>query len=181
VQARQGVFLWGPVQEYLECETLVEILLLVLFYYKVRGRDYFMNEKELADRLMKFKKKVMLIVTEKNMYSIMNNTKWKELQNAIKDLPFPPPYQMRYITDDSETIDFNEDVRYLGDWTDEPMFPFFHIEWIKVRPRYLKHRGNLIKDELIDETEKFVEILKKYSIPYEEENGVYVIYGYKKP
>ena len=24
VQARQEVFLWGPVQEYLECETLVE-------------------------------------------------------------------------------------------------------------------------------------------------------------
>ena len=23
-QARQEVFLWGPVQEYLECETLVE-------------------------------------------------------------------------------------------------------------------------------------------------------------
>ncbi len=139
-----------------------------------------MNEKELTDRLTKFKKKIMLIISEKNMYSIMNNTKWRELQNAIKGLPFPPPYQMRCITDEIEPICFNEDVSYWGDWTDEAMFPFFNIEWIKVRPRYLKYRGNLINDELIDETEEFVAILKKYSIPYDEENGAYIIYGYKK-
>lgn len=56
---------------------------------------------------------------------------------------------------------------------------WFVIEWIKVRPRYLKYRGRLIEPECIDVAEKFEGILKKYNIPYEEDNGVYCIYGYR--
>jgi hypothetical protein len=140
-----------------------------------------MGEKDYEDRLKKFKQKVMKIISEKNMYSIMNNTKWSELQNAIKELPFPPPYLLRYVTDESDPLPFNGEVKFLGDWSEEPLFPFFRIEWVKVRPRYLRCRGRLIEDELVDETEQFVSILKKYSIPYEEESGDFTIYGYKKP
>lgn len=140
-----------------------------------------MNEKDYEERLKKFKQKVLKIISEKNMYSIMNNTKWSELQNAIKGLPFPPPYLLRYVTDESDSITFNGEVKYLGDWSDEPLFPFFRIEWIKVKPRYMRYKGRLVKDELVDETEQFVSILKQYSIPYEEERGDYIIFGYKKP
>ncbi|MCM1416745.1 MAG: hypothetical protein NC430_12585, partial [bacterium] len=55
----------------------------------------------------------------------------------------------------------------------------FAIEWIKVRPRILKHRGKLIAPELIDESTEFEAILKKYNIPYEKQNDIFCIYGYK--
>lgn len=56
---------------------------------------------------------------------------------------------------------------------------YIALEWIKVRPRYLKYRGRLIEPEMIDASEKFEEILQRYQIPYEMENGMYCIYGYK--
>ena len=86
---------------------------------------------------------------------------------------------------------FDEDVSYWGDWgLEEPYLskylssdmhatPFYAVEWVKVRPRYKKHRGQLIADEIIDETTEFVSILEKYNIPYEEFNGAYIIYGYR--
>lgn len=53
------------------------------------------------------------------------------------------------------------------------------IEWMKIRPRYLKHRGKLIPPELVDASTEFEGILDKYHIPYEEQNGTYCIYGYR--
>jgi len=40
------------------------------------------------------KDEVMRIVSKKQMCAVMNNTKWRELQNAAKALPFPPPFQL---------------------------------------------------------------------------------------
>ena len=77
------------------------------------------------------------------------------------------------------TENFTNDVKYVGDWSDEPLKPFFRIEWIKVKPRYLKYQGRLVKDIVIDCSSEFLEILKKKSIPYEEKNGNYIIFGYK--
>lgn len=126
-----------------------------------------------------YKEKIMEIVYKKNLSSIMNNTKWQELQSEVEKLPFPPPYIIKYITDEENTENFTNDVKYLGDWSDEPLKPFFRIEWIKVKPRYLKYQGRLVKDIVIDCSSEFLEILKKKSIPYEEKNGNYIIFGYK--
>jgi len=37
----------------------------------------------------------------------------------------------------------------------------------------------LIPDEITDETDDFISILEKYNIPFEESNGVFIIYGYR--
>lgn len=139
-----------------------------------------MDEREVEIRIKKLKKKVMLLIEQKNMVSIMNNTKWNELQKSVCELPFLPPYQLRCVTDVDELKTFDKDVCCTGNWDDELMLPFFNIEWIKVRPRYIKERGQLINGEIVDKTAAFIEILEKYSIPYEEENGAFIIYGYKK-
>lgn len=39
--------------------------------------------------------------------------------------------------------------------------------------------GRLIESKVIDETDEFLEILKKFNIPIEEQNGTYIIYGYR--
>ncbi|MFS0880192.1 DUF6678 family protein [Metabacillus niabensis] len=125
------------------------------------------------------KKKVQAIIIEKQLCSIMNNTKWEKLQSGVLNrLPFTPPYQIKYILQEKpEPVTFDNDVWYLGDWI-EGLFPFYAIEWIKVRPRYVKHKGRLVDDEVIDITEQFRELLHNLHIPYKEENNAFYIYGY---
>lgn len=79
---------------------------------------------------------------------------------------------------------FQKDVACFGDWNEGFLYDnyldlWFVIEWIKVRPRYLKKSGRLIEPELIDATEQFEEILTRCNIPYEEKEGVFCIYGYR--
>lgn len=125
------------------------------------------------------KMRVFEAIAERNLVSIMNDTKWRELQDAvINTLLFPPPYQGKYLLEDRlHPEEFETDVWYWGDWK-EGIVPFYRVEWIRVRPRYLKHRGSLISPELIDITDDFVNILKELSIPYRLDNDTYYIYGY---
>lgn len=125
------------------------------------------------------KERVRKIVQQRNLCSYMNDTKWNELRNAMmNEMPFPPPFILKFL-----------DVNYSGDWSCDWYYGFaieghyfngaFAVEWIKIRPRYLKYRGQLIEPEVIDAEDKFIEILKRYSIPYEVSDGVYCIYGYR--
>lgn len=50
---------------------------------------------------------------------------------------------------------------------------------MKVQPRYYKHRGKLVSPEIVDGSKEFEAILDKCHIPYEIDNEVYCIYGYK--
>lgn len=141
-----------------------------------------------SNSLEKYKKKISNIVEQKGLCSMMNNTKWKELKKGISELPFPPPFVIKSV-DEEETFyhQFKEDVYYIGDWGmyldnylggDIYATPFYAVEWIKIRPRLLEHQGRLIESKVIDETDEFLAILKKYNIPFEEQNETYIIYGY---
>lgn len=52
---------------------------------------------------------------------------------------------------------------------------------VKVRPRYYEYIGGRLAGKKImhDAESEFIEILNKYTIPYEAANGTYIIYGYK--
>lgn len=126
-------------------------------------------------------KKVQKIIAERQLCSCMNTTKWRELQNAVDELPFPPPYMCKWVTDADPVDDFTRDVHHIGDWSEGALsyreYPF--IEWIKVRPRKLTHQGFLIPPKVEDESELFEAILLKYNIPFEKNGATYVIYGYR--
>ncbi len=131
------------------------------------------------------KQKVREAVAQKGLTSMMNDTKWLELQKAIETLPFPPPYIEKLVLDGQglyKKFSLSDAPTYLGDWGhfyEEGMSLFFAIEWINVCPRHARHKGQLIPPEILDETVQFEQILKHYHIPYEEENGTFTIYGYK--
>src|ERR1043166_3957368 len=93
----------------------------------------------------KHKAKVREEVARRGLTSFMNDTKWRELQRAaLEELPFAPPYQRKdVLLTSAEPGTFDTDVSHLGDWRDG-ILPFHSVEWIRVRPRYLKHRGLLI-------------------------------------
>ena len=140
------------------------------------------------------REKISQIVADKGLYSIMNSTKWRELKRGVAELPFHPPFVIKFVDEDeSPSRIFDEDVTYLGDWGldfenricgDMYATPFYAVEWIKVRPRYLETWPHRLmpdpKNVAADATEQFVDILTKYNIPYEEDNGAFAIYGYKK-
>lgn len=132
------------------------------------------------------KDKAMQIIRERQLWSLMNDTKWRELQVAMRtEMPFAPPYILKIISEEIclEEPYFQKDVSYLGNWDDEILCwgEFYWIEWVKIRPRYLKFRGKLIAPALLDATEQFLEILHRLNIPYDVEDDMYCIYGYKEP
>lgn len=142
----------------------------------MRRREGFFLNKSLN-------KKVSQIIQQRNLHSIMNNTKWTELiSSIIQEMPFPPAFVIKYLTSETKpSIDMMA-CHYYGDWTGEN-FPsveyYFNIEWMKVQPRYYKHRGKLVSPEIVDGSKEFEAILDKCHIPYEIDNEVYCIYGYK--
>ena len=139
--------------------------------------------------MRELKEQVRKIVEKRNLCSYMNDTKWSELRTAMmNEMPFLPPYILKFVFDDEPigSKGFYNNEKGVTDWhsvfaIDGQYFNgSFAVEWIKIRPRLLKHRGKLVEPEVIDAEDIFVEILKKYSIPYEcEADGVYCIYGYR--
>jgi hypothetical protein len=130
------------------------------------------------------KEKIRKIATKKGLSSVMNDTKWLKLQNAIKQLPFPPPYIGKLIIDDKtyEEVKISKAPHWLGNWDpfyNEGMHLFFTIEYIKVRPCYAEHSGTLVGPKIFDETEEFKLLLTALNIPYEEDEGIFTIFGYR--
>ncbi len=131
------------------------------------------------------------IVAERNLASYMNDTKWEEFRVAmLEEMPIEPPHEYKTLFEDDYTPD--SFVQYLidhegplgpGDFDEESFngLDYKAIEWVKVRPRFFTREGPLLvrKDIWHDYEKEFVAVLEKHSIPYEEENGVYTIYGYK--
>lgn len=126
--------------------------------------------------------RVSEIIIERRLTSYMNNTKWTEFVHAMdKEMPCNVPFDLKTLFEDDhfELYDrFYDDECFNN-------YDFKSIEWVKVKPKFCDniHRGMLIPDEKIshDFTEEFVNLMKKYSIPYEyiEMEDVYIIYGYK--
>ena len=95
-------------------------------------------------------------------------------------MPFPPPYQRKDITaQEPFPLKFDNDVDYWGDWT-EGIRPFHSIEWIRVRPRYLKARGRLIAPATVDESDQFLSIIERMKIPYTIDGDTVTLYGFLK-
>jgi hypothetical protein len=143
--------------------------------------------------------RVRRIVEREDLRPVLNDTKWRELVAGVASLPFPPAFVLRCVTDLDPrapgarhvvnlTSDGIADVDYpappwhWGDWTQpEGLPPFVAIEWMRVYPRYRKHRGRLMPDEIIDETDEFRALLVRIGIPYQESDGTFTIRGYTRP
>ncbi|MEW4369690.1 DUF6678 family protein [Paenibacillus kandeliae] len=141
---------------------------------------------------IRYKQQVMQEVERRSLTSIMNDTRWEKLKYGVyHKLPFPPAFQVKTVlAADPYPLQFEQDVNYHGDWnaiigdrSDEAVFcdwhrPSFDIEWIRVKPRRLEYRGQLVDDEVVNIEESFVTLLKECRIPYICRKGDYWIYGY---
>jgi hypothetical protein len=119
-------------------------------------------------------------LAKRGLVSVMNDTKWAELQGAIRrELPFGPPYQLKVVLNPRpEPEQFETEVDHWGDWSDECLSPSYEIEWLRVRPRFLRFRGRLIAPEIQSVEPEFLAILHRCHIPYRHDGDTIWIYGY---
>ncbi|MEO9485246.1 MAG: DUF6678 family protein [Ekhidna sp.] len=115
------------------------------------------------------------IISDKNLNSCMNNTKWNELVSAITSDPnYNPNVIIKYIQEDKITSSFTpvwwEDVKRDG---------FEIIEWVKIDPIGKEYVGRLVEPSETDYSDFIEQGLKSCNIPFELDNGIYTIYGYK--
>src|ERR1051326_112598 len=127
----------------------------------------------------KSKRQVNVEVARRGLVSVMNDTRWAELQEAIRqELPFGPPYQMKVVQNPHPKPEhFETDVEGWGDWSNECLSPFYEIEWLRVRPRFLRRRRRLTAPEVHSVEAEFVAILHRLSIPYRRDGDTVWIYG----
>jgi len=127
----------------------------------------------------KHKERVGIEVAKRGLVSFMNDTKWLELQRAaVDELPFAPPFQRKDVLQPVlEPARFDTDVWWHGDWR-EGILPFYSIEWLRIRPRYLKHRGALIAPTIVDCEDVLKSVLERQYIPFVERDYSIIIFGY---
>jgi hypothetical protein len=127
----------------------------------------------------KHKLKVRAAAAERGLGSYMNDTKWRELLIEIGKLPFPPPYQRKDILHaEAEPCTFDADLWCWGDYI-EGILPLFSIEWIRIRPRYLKHVGQLVPNVVVDCEAQLEAALQALGQLYVKADDSIWIYGYK--
>ncbi len=127
----------------------------------------------------KLKAGIQKEVDRRGLASFMNRTRWTALIKAVhEELPFPPPFQIQGVTGPRQALWESDDVHHWGDWSAEGVEPVLEIEWIRVVPRYLRRRGELIDPEIIDCTDQFRDLVRRLRLPWrEDERGIW-IFGY---
>ena len=120
-------------------------------------------------------KLILKVITERQMTSCMNNTKWNELVAAItskKD--FDPPVRMKYLLDEEANSGFSPVW-----WNQIKDDGFELIEWLQIQAFKEEHVGRLVNPKITDHTSFIREALEKNSIPFEFDDGIFTIHGYK--
>lgn len=126
------------------------------------------------------RQRVLDEVMRRGLVSMMNDTKWLELREAVqRELPFCPPFQLKCVLDAAPYPGgFEVDVAYLGDWSNESLWPFYGIEWMRIRPRYYRAQGHDASAKLSSVEAELLEIVKRYQIPHRREGESIWIFGY---
>ena len=127
----------------------------------------------------KHKHAVRAEAAKRGLAACMNDTKWRELLAEIAKLPFPPPYQRKDLLQaEPEPAAFEADVAYHGDW-DEGLLPLFSVEWIRIRPRHLRHVARRLPETPVDCEAELVRALQALGQAYEQADDAIWIYGYR--
>lgn len=116
---------------------------------------------------------VLKYVNEHQLSSVMNKTKWCELEKALNESEDFIPY-VRYKL----IYDENPNTGFTAVWWYELLEIAETIEWLEVDPFKREWLGRLVADRVTDFSDVVSAQLAQYSIPYSIENGMFRIWGY---
>jgi hypothetical protein len=117
------------------------------------------------------REKVRRYVHREQLASVMNDTKWQELVDAMRAIADGTP--MHRIKDvlgpdpDNEPRD--------GEWYYH-LWPYYSIEWIDINPICWKPFG-----PQVDQTGAIVSALRERNIPFSIEGRYIRVWGYTRP
>jgi len=117
----------------------------------------------------------------RGLSSVMNDTKWKRLrEEVLGSLPWPPAYQLKGVmAEEPEPRNFEPSCAYHGDWADSAIWQDpLYIEWIRVVPVYLEHRGKLLEPNRKSLKNELIDLLRNLRVPHTIEKNSITIYGH---
>ena len=115
-------------------------------------------------------------ISENQLSSCMNNTKWKELVDEITSIEgYEPLVNIKLIFDAGNNNTFSQVW-----WEEVERDGFELIEWMQIKPFEIEKSASLIEQKLTDYTEVLKKGLDKHNIEYHYENEAFTIYGYKR-
>lgn len=117
-------------------------------------------------------KKLTEIIMERQLVSVMNQTKWRELcQELAQNNELDPDVRLKYLYSDQV-------FGFSPVWWNEVLREASAIEWLDFNPIKLKPRYGLIPAKETDISNEIIQILKKYNIPYSVEQSYIRVWGY---
>jgi hypothetical protein len=115
---------------------------------------------------------LLKIINERNLVSVMNNTKWKRLAKAITaERELEPFVRSKDIIDESIT-GFS-----LNDWGFTEYNPAI-FEWLDIDPIKRNRVGGLVPDIETDITSFILQALAESNVPYSKEGNYFRVWGY---
>lgn len=119
--------------------------------------------------------KLTKLIFDRQLVSVMNQTKWREFASAMTSNPaFIPTAKVTYI--DGYVSDFS----YL-DWECIRLGENRMFEKIDIDPIKREYIGRLVSQAETDFSEWVKQALNQYSIPFEKIDGIFRINGYLTP
>ncbi|TCI27730.1 hypothetical protein EVJ32_00565 [Exiguobacterium sp. SH5S4] len=119
-------------------------------------------------------------IEERQLTSVMNETRWKRLgQTVSATLPYLPPYQIKYLGEDtlfpSEELSQFINLDWDDIWVESSLRS---IEWIRLRSKMLLYKGVIVDPDVCDMTDELIDILKKERIPFIQKGDIIQVFGY---
>ena len=127
----------------------------------------------------RLRREVRAELERRGLASFMNETRWRELSEAVyAELPFPPAFQLQSVVGERDPLANPDSLAGAwGGWSE--LYPSWSIEWLRIVPRCRKHLGRLVADEVVDCTDAFRSLLQRLHVPFrEDEARTFWIYGY---
>jgi len=106
----------------------------------------------------------------------MNNTKWERLiSKVILNDTFEPRVNIKFIFDTKVSNVFS-----IVHWDEVRLEGYKLIEWIKINPIKEEYLGTLVEPKYTDYSQLIETKLIQNHIPYEYDDKVFIVYGYKR-
>ena len=117
-------------------------------------------------------KKLIKVIAERQLVSVMNQTKWRELcQEFSKNNTLDPSVRYKLIYSD-------EIFGFSPVWWNELLREASAIEWLDFNPIELEPRGRLVSPKETDISNEILTILKRHNVPYSMEQSYIRVWGY---
>jgi len=129
-----------------------------------------------SEEQRKDRERLARYIVREGLVSILNDTKWNRLRNAVLELEgIWPQYRIKDVR--SELVESSWD----GEW-----YHHFHqvmfksIEWMEIDPIIKQHVSSLMVNRT-DRTEEVASLLRSSHIPYTFDGKFFKIWGYTRP